>query len=829
MPTPALHFVKATPRWLCLSGLRLKRLLSADLFTQLAAPRRAGSPRDLSALCHERWTDLAGTIAAMPESPEFHLVLACDPDAGSNRPDFVCGVLAAGRARTKAQARALCLRTLDDLAKLFTSILDYAEIEIVEGADELERLTAPLAAERHLEIGRRVELLHVGRERVTSEPIFGFADPGVSDGNKSAPGSELRIPHLFPWIPSNDPWWRLADVMAREKGPAALVVHARGWASTPPRCLEQAHAGLAGAKAAADMIDDTDDPLDTLGLKARTLQAEALQRLAALEGPVISARVFLCSNDTASAALVSSVEAALCDPSVDDDQPGSRFLFKGGATVRDCDGDEVIARLEDPGLETLFSPIEASAILRTPMPTDDEFPGFPINRARTAPMLGTGGDDTPLGLNVHRGLRRTVALDTEARYRHTYVIGQTGTGKSTFLLHGILDDIRRGRGVCVIDPHGALVEDLLLRFPRRRSRDLVIMDLTDVDCPVGFNPLLIEEDDPVEYRTRRDLLIDEIYGYIDRTYDLRITGGPIFETHFRGMLALLLGFERPQPPHIPNLLAFRLLYTNDKLRQRLVDDVTGLDYMLDEFVREAMAARRDAAMSELAPYITSKFSRFISDLNLRNITCQNRTLDLEAIVDDGKVLLVNLGKGRIGEYASGLLASQVVSRIQRAVMRRRGDGRSRPFHLYADEFQLVASKRFAELLAEGRKFGLSITMAHQYASQIPEDVLRAVVGNVGTTALFRVGGQDGAFFSSLFAPTFSERDLVSLPNFRAYVRGSGAIGPCAFNIDVPAPEPRTDPEYADSLRERIRKRYGRPREVVEKEIAVTATAFRRMA
>lgn len=828
MSTPLVHFIKTGSRWVCMTGIRMSRVLSADLFMELARPQRSGGARDLADLCHERWTDLAGTIAAMPEPPEFHLVLACNRDSDSVHPSFDCGLLAVGRSRIKAQARASCLRTADDLGKLFISILDYAEFEPIETEAALAGLIAPLGAERITEIKRRVELMHIGKGEMTSEPILGFASPAVRKLDKEDRRRKLHIPHLFPWAPSNDSWWRLVDVMAKEKSPAALVVHARGWQTAPKACLKQAHANLAGVDRATSIIGDDDDHLSVLRLKAETLQAEALHRLIALEGPAIGARAFLCTGDSPSSALVSSVEAALCDPSVNTGQPTARLLFKGGATVTRSTGDELIASMDDPELESLFSPSESTALLRTPMPTDDEYPGFPLNRARTAPMLGAGGDDVPLGLNIHRGLRQATCLDSEARYRHSYVIGQTGTGKSTFLLQGILHDIRRDRGVCVLDPHGTLVEDILLRFPRRRARDLVILDMTDVDCPVGFNPLLIEEDDPVEYRTRRDLLIDEIFGYIDRTYDLKATGGPIFETHFRGMLALLLGFERPKPPLIPNMLTFRLLYTNEKLRKRLVDNVFGLDYMLDEFIKEAMAAQRDAALTELAPYVTSKFSRFISDLNLRNITCQNRALDLESIVDNEKILLINLGKGRIGDYASGLLASQVVSRIQRAVMRRGRDGTNRPFHLYADEFQLVASKRFAELLAEGRKFGLSITMAHQYASQIPQDVLRAVIGNVGTTMLFRVGSQDGEFFSSLFSPTFGERDLISLPNYRAYVRGAGAIGPCAFNVDISPPEEKTDPEYAESLRAKVRKKFGRPREDVEKEIAVTATAYRRL-
>ncbi len=381
------------------------------------------------------------------------------------------------------------------------------------------------------------------------------------------------------------------------------------------------------------------------------------------------------------------------------------------------------------------------------MPTNNEHPGFPLNRARTAPMLGTGhGGDCPLGLNVHQGARRAASMGPDTRFRHAYIIGQTGTGKSTLLLHQIMHDIRLGRGVAVLDPHGSLMEDILLRFPRRRAKDLLIVDMSDIDHPVGFNPLYLTESDPLAYRMRRDLVIDELYGYLDRIYDMKTAGGPIFETHFRAMLGLLMGLEAPQPPMVPNLLVFRMLYTNERLRERLTARIRGKDPRLEDFITEALGARSETSLKEVSAYITSKFSRFVSDLNLRNITCQSRTIDFDDIVGQGKVLLFNLGKGRIGETAAGLLASQVVSRIQMAAMRRGREGAATPYYLYADEFQLVASARFAEMLAEGRKFGLSVTVAHQFASQIPAGILQAVVGNVGTLVLF-VSVRPRAYFA----------------------------------------------------------------------------------
>ena len=820
------HFIKSGKQWQCLAGFKMRRILSAELFMDLTLMEQSLSSSSLAGRCRERWTDLAGTLAVLPIPAEFHLILSCNPTGNGNFPVFETGVLAVGRGRTKTLAKALCLESLENLNKLFTAILDYAEFQLITDPGGLDGFVSHINAPHLVEIRRRQELIHIGRGRIVSEPIHGFASPSKRRPKVDKAGTSLHLPHLFPWVPSDDPWWRLVDVMAKESGPAALVVHARGWQTAPEECREFAHYHLAGVERAVDLVGDEGDEMHVLRLKAGTLRQESLFRLSALEGPMIGARVFLASGSTGSAALLAVIESSLDDPSVSLEQPGGGLLFRGGADVLESNQDELLASLENPTVDILFSPREAPSVLRTPMPTESEYPGFPLNRARTAPILGNTGNDCPLGLNVHRGLMREVAMDTDARYRHCYIIGQTGTGKSTLMQHKILHDINQGRGVGVLDPHGTLIEDILLRYPRKRAKDLVIVDMTDVDHPVGFNPLFIQEDDEFTYRIRRDLLIDELYSYLDQIYDLARTGGPIFETHFRAMMGLLLGMEKPIPPCIPNLMVFRMLYTNEALRHHLVANIQGRDGMLEDFVQEAIVAKGDIAIGNIAPYITSKFSRFISDLNLRNITCQSRSLDLDKVVAEGKVLLVHLGKGRIGEHAAGLLASQFISRIQQAVMKRGRSGRLTPYHLYADEFQLVASERFAELLAEGRKFGLSLTVAHQYASQIPTEVLRAVLGNVGTTILFRVGAQDSEVFAPLFSPTFGKRDLVSLPNFRAYVRGVGALGETPFNIDVPPPGEKTDEVYAEALRERVRRKYGRKREVVEEEVQATLRAFR---
>jgi type IV secretory pathway TraG/TraD family ATPase VirD4 len=437
-------------------------------------------------------------------------------------------------------------------------------------------------------------------------------------------------------------------------------------------------------------------------------------------------------------------------------------------------------------------------------------------------MTGVSGKDCPLGVNVHRGQGLPVALDESMRFRHTYVVGQTGTGKSTLLQNMILHDIHQGRGVAVLDPHGSLIDGILERFPERRSQDLVVVDLTDTEFPVGFNPLRLLEQDPQAYRLARDLVIDGLYTFLDRTYGLKETGGPMFENHFRSVLGLLLGTEPQREPRIPNLMMVRAFYTNEDWRTFLA--AMNDDPVLETFLQEATRAGGEADMDNAAPYITSKFSRFISDTALRNITCQNRTLDIEGMANEGKVLLFHLGRGRFGDQAAGLLASQLVSRIHHAVMSRGTTGQHRPFFLYADEFQLFADQRFAELLAEARKFGLAMTLAHQYAQQLPREVLLAVLGNVGTTISFRVGAPDGELLEPLFCPEVGRRDLTSLPNFSAYVRSFGMLGETPFSLRTLPPMVEGDRMLAQRLRELSQRRYGRDRVEVETEITATYRA-----
>ncbi len=819
----ASHF-KSGKEYIAVAGLRLRELLAEVLFREVA-----GLERDASAVsnaCRERCVDFANALAAMPEPREFLLVHLPRPadESGFRRLDVA--LLSVGRGKTASEAEQLAQAGAANISLVLQTTLDFAFWEPLDGPQSREPYLAAIRPRLCVELRRRMEKVTVARGRMEREP-FGFATrQEVPKPVQRRGKSEFHLLHLFPWVPSDDPWRRVADVLLRCEPHTTLVVHGRGFDRAPDEALAVARDNLAAAEKILSPAFVASEKVDSVfELQAAALRDWALRRLALLEARTLAVRVFLCSSDRPSDAAVATVLAGIDDASIRAGQPGTECLFRGGADVKPCDPAEVLEPLTSPPLDLLFGPMEGAAVVRTVCPRGSDFPGIAISRSRTALMTGTAGDDAPLGTNRHLGQQGQVALDAEARFRHVYVVGQTGTGKSTLLLNMVLHDIQRGRGVALLDPHGSLIDDLLERLPPERSKDVVLVDPADAERPVGFNPLYIDEDDPVRYRRMRDLIIDDIYGFIDHIYDLRQTGGPIFEVHFRSMLGLLMGAEPPKSrSEIPNLMVFRSLYTNQKLRARLKERLGDSDPVLTEFVKEAEGTGGEASLNNLSTYITSKFSRFVSDTSLRNIICQPRMLDLDAIIEEGKILLFNLGKGRFGEKAAALLSSQIVSRIWHAVTRR-GAGNGRPFFLYADEFQLFADERFAEMLAEARKFGLALTVAHQYVEQLRPDVLRAVLGNVGTSVVLRVGSRDAELLAPLFEPSFNRHDLSGVANFQAYVRSAGCVGSEPFSLAVAPPPPPGDPKVADRVRAAARKAYGTERNEAEFEILSTYWNF----
>lgn len=802
------------------AGLRLSSLLSVAIFRQEFGVENVGAP--ISHRFHDCWTDFADALAASPTPLEILSVLSSASQTDSLNHHLTCNysLLVLGRGDDHETARRACAESLRNVRVLVDTVLGFAQFRDLppgELTDLLLLLSAPVVAEAR----RRREVFGVISD--TRGPL-GFLVPQEATDEV---GPEA-VTHLFPWVPSDDSWARLTSVLREEGGPRALVVHAQGFGAAPREALAMTHAELQTIETALARIEAGRDLPFLVGQLA-ALRADGSSRFAALYHRVLALRVFLAGATPPSSALVATLAGSIDDPSAYAGAMHDGTVFRGGVRIVPSDKSQIWAGLDSPSADILFTAREATAALRTPMPTTSEIPGFPLIEARTLRLNGVSGGDVALGLNIHRADSQPVRFSEEMRFRHTYVVGQTGTGKSTFLLNMLLEDAAKGRGVCLLDPHGSMVDDVLRNLPASRRDDVVLLDVTDTDHPVGFNPLHILETDPQRYMLERDVVVDGLLSYLMQTYrDVKEAFGPVFESHFRAMMSLLLGVEPPDPLQIPNLTMFRSLYSDSGLRNALIRGLDGRDTVLVEMIDEAMKVDGEGALANVAPYITSKFARFIADKALRNVICQRSTLDMDAIVEGQKILLVHLGRGRLGNLPAGLLASQVVAAIGRS-MTGVGHGKRRPpFYVYADEFQLFADVRFAEWLAEARKFGLSLTLAHQHLDQLPKDVQSAVLGNCGTVVTFRVGANDARELAGLFSPLLAPHDLLSLPNYCAYVRGSGGFGQLPFSITGSPPPVSGDDAAADEIRRVSRERYGKPREEVEREMTETAREYQKL-
>jgi hypothetical protein len=442
-----------------------------------------------------------------------------------------------------------------------------------------------------------------------------------------------------------------------------------------------------------------------------------------------------------------------------------------------------------------------------------------VRRYYAAPRTGTSEPGVRLGSCWDHGRERGVFLDERARIRHCLLVGSSGSGKSTLLRTMIAHDLRAGHGVCVVDPHGDLYEQILEDVPTSRRRDVVLIDPTDESRAVGLNFLELPGG-----RTRAaavNFVVNEMIGIFDQLYNLRLTGGPIFEQYMRNALLLLLESSEAGA----TLCDVPRVFEDSEFRSDLVDRCSNR-LTADFWTKQAERAHGDAALTNLAPYVTSKLNQFTSNGMLRPIVGQGRsTVSFSRAMDRRQILLVNLSKGLLGQLDSRLLGMLVLGKFFVAALGRAAKPvDSRPaFHVYVDEAQNFVTDTFAHMLAESRKYGLGITMANQTLTQLAgsqerASVLDAVLGNVGTLILFRLGVLDAGRFEPYVAQGLRTQDLLELPDRQAAARlqtDTGPSAPLVFEIErIPMP---TTTDGARALRT-LRRRYTRKIEDVEREL-----------
>lgn len=442
-----------------------------------------------------------------------------------------------------------------------------------------------------------------------------------------------------------------------------------------------------------------------------------------------------------------------------------------------------------------------------------EVPGVESVRARDLPPPEEiSKEGILLGYNLFRGVETPVRLSREDRRRHLYIIGQTGTGKSNFLKHLIAQDIKAGEGVCVIDPHGELAEYALGFVPDHRANDVIYFDPGDTARPIGLNML---EYDP-RFPEQKTLLINELLAIFDKLFNMSVAGGPAFEQYFRNAAQLVM--DDPETGN--TLLDLQRVFADKKYRDLKLSRTSNV-VVRSFWTQIAEKAGGEQSLQNMAPYITNKFDVFLSNDIMRPIIAQqSSSFDFRSVMDERKILLINLSKGRLGEINSSLLGLILVGKLLLAALSRTNMAEeSRPdFYLYIDEFQNVTTKSIATILSEARKYRLDMIMTHQFIGQLEDDIKKAVFGNVGSMASFRIGTEDSEFMEKQFVPSVSARDLITVDNFKAYVRllSSGKTTR-PFSLST-YPAEKTDSERVIHLKQLSRERYGKPREEVEADI-----------
>ncbi len=432
--------------------------------------------------------------------------------------------------------------------------------------------------------------------------------------------------------------------------------------------------------------------------------------------------------------------------------------------------------------------------------------------AAAAP-LGIPQAGTLLGTNAFRGKTTGVYLEQEDRMRHLYIIGQTGTGKTVFMKNLAIQDIRAGNGVCFIDPHGNDILDILAAIPPERYEDVIYFDPAEIARPFGLNLLEYDQAHPEQ----KTFIVNELLAIFRRLYgDVPESMGPAFEQYFRN--ATLLVMEDPESGS--TLLDIARVLSNKPFRDLKLSK--SKNPVINQFWREiATQAGGDASLENIVPYITNKFDDFTANDFMRPIVGQQESsFKFRDIIDNRKILLVNLSKGRLGERNANLLGLILVGKLFMAALSRADNPRGNfaPFFLYIDEFQNITTDSIPGILSEARKYKLSLNIAHQFLAQVDEKIRDAVFGNVGSMAVFRVGEEDGEYFAKQFAPVFTALDFVNIENYNAYLKIlAKGVPQKPFNVKTPPPF-QGNPDQIDDLRELSYLTYGRDRQQVESMI-----------
>lgn len=527
-------------------------------------------------------------------------------------------------------------------------------------------------------------------------------------------------------------------------------------------------------------------------------------------------RVVASSNTSAkSQALMNGVVSAF---SLFDSPNNNGFRFAVAKDISEFVTAYIFRFFPQEVTQNILNTVELATIFH--MPDQKSIPTSQVQRQASKQVDGPThivDEGFLLGYNEYRGVKKQIRLGTKDRRRHAYIIGQTGTGKSKLLENLAFQDMMDGKGFAFIDPHGDSAEELLGMVPRHRVEDVVYFSPGDMENPIGLN--LFEHDN----QDQRDFIIQETITMLYKLYDPGHTGiiGPRFESWFRNAALTVMS-----DPAGSSFLDVQQVFVDQAFADEKIKHVKQQTVL--DFWHKEMAQTPESAKGEMLGWFASKFGAFLANDMMRNIIGQTKSgFNIREIMDNKKILLVNLSKGKTGELNSQLLGMIFVMQFQVAAMGRANipEDQREDFSLYVDEFQNFATDSFATILSEARKYRLSLILANQFMTQLTDQIREAILGNIGTVISGRIGVTDAEILIKKFSPTFDTEDITRMPNYHTVASVMIQDVPSApFSMSLVPPLGKSNPELRDALKKFSFAKYGKPRAEVEKEFFTRISA-----
>ena len=557
--------------------------------------------------------------------------------------------------------------------------------------------------------------------------------------------------------------------------------------------------------------DEAKSPEDKQLTSLEQAEVDAISEKTRYPAYEVLIRVVISSNTAArSQVLLKNIIAAF---SLFDSPRNNGFKFSLTRNVEEMTTAYIMRFFPQEARSNILNSVEMATLFH--LPGSSAIPTSQVKRQMSKQVDGPTDildEGLLIGYNEFRGVKKPIRIGTKDRRRHVYIIGQTGVGKSVLQENMAYQDMMDGRGFAFIDPHGDLVESLLGKVPKERVEDIIYFNPSDMANPIGLN--MFEFDTP----DQKDFLVQEAINMLYGLYDPGHTGivGPRLEHIFRNCALLLMAdpaggtfIDVPKCLIDPEFVKSKLKYVKDQ-------------QVIDFWTKEFPASQRSNEAGEVVSWVVAKFGPFISNDAMRNIIGQTKSgFNLREIMDNNKILLVNLSKGKMGELNSKLLGIIFVMKFQAAAMSRADipEDQRVDFSLYVDEFQNFATDSFESILSEARKYKLSLIMGNQFMTQLTDKIREAIIGNVGTVISGRIGVTDAELMVKKFQPTFHVDDLAKLPNFQSITSVMINNVPSApFSMNWIPPMGQANNQLRDALVRLSAAKYGKPRAVVEKEI-----------